>query len=116
MPAETHSHRAPVDRREIERIVREQLAEILELDLDVVRPPAHLRDDLDADDYALIELVEAVEGELGERMVGLRIDDEELAEWQTVADAIECVAACLENADTDADAPPSGANATDAPS
>ena len=96
MPAETHSLRGPVDRREIERIVREQLSEILEIDLDAVRPQSHLRDDLDADDYALLELVEAVEGELGERMVGLKIDDEDLAEWQTVADAVECVAAGLE--------------------
>ena len=96
MPAETHSHRAPVDRREIERIVREQLAEILEVDPDAITADARLRDDLDADDYALIELVEAVEGELGERMVGLAIDDEDLAEWQTVADAIECVAASLD--------------------
>ncbi len=71
MPAETHSHRGPVDRAELERIVREQLAEILEVDVDAVVPDARLRDDLDADDYALIELVEAVEGELGERMVGL---------------------------------------------
>ena len=102
MPAETHSHRAPVDRGEVERVVREQLAEILEIDLDAVRPQSHLRDDLDADDYALIELVEAVEGELGERMVGLRIDDEELAEWQTVADAIESVAGSLETATSDA--------------
>ena len=28
-----------------------QLAEILEIDLDVVRPESHLRDDLDADVY-----------------------------------------------------------------
>jgi acyl carrier protein len=96
VPAETHSHRAPVDRGDIERIVREQLAEILEIDLDVVRPQAHLRDDLDADDYALIELAEAVEGELGERMVGLKIDDEDLADWRTVRDAVECIAAGLD--------------------
>ena len=95
MPAETHSHRAPVDRGEIERIVREQLAEILEIDLDAIRPESHLRDDLDTDDYALLELVEAVEGELGERMVGLKIEDEDIAEWHTVADAIECVVAGL---------------------
>ncbi len=96
MPAETHSHRGPVDRSDVERIVREQLAEILEVDPDVVEPDASLRDDLDADDYALLELVEAVEGELGERMVGLRIDDEDVAEWRTVRDAIECVAAGLD--------------------
>jgi acyl carrier protein len=93
VPAETHSHRGPVDPAELERIVREQLAEILEVDVDVVVPDATLRDDLDADDYALIELAEAVEGELGERMVGLQIDDEDLAEWRTVRDAIDSIAA-----------------------
>ena len=54
------------------------------------RPTARLRDDLDADDFALIELVEAVDAELGERMVGLSIDDDDLVEWRTVRDAVEC--------------------------
>jgi acyl carrier protein len=99
MPAETHSHRGPIDRTEIERIVREQLSEILEIEPAVVTPDARLRDDLDADDYALIELVEAVEAELGERMVGLAIDDEDLTEWHTVRDAIECVVAGLDGLD-----------------
>ena len=96
MPAETHSHRGPIDRGELERIVREQLSEILEVDLEAVTPVANLRDDLDADDYALLELVEAVEAELGERMVGLAIDDEDVAEWRTVRDAIDCVGAGLD--------------------
>ena len=90
-----------MNQSEIERIVLEQLSEILEIDLDAIRPQSHLRDDLDADDYALLELVEAVEGELGERMVGLKIEDEDLAEWQTVADAIECVAASLAAAEVE---------------
>jgi len=96
MPAETHSHRGPIDRGELERIVREQLAEILEVDVEAVIVDAKLRDDLDADDYALLELVEAVEAELGERMVGLAIDDEDVAEWRTVRDAIDCVGAGLD--------------------
>jgi acyl carrier protein len=96
MPAETHSHRGPVEPVELERIVREQLAEILEVDVDLVVPDATLRGDLDADDYALIELAEAVEGELGERMVGLQIDDDDLADWRTVRDAIECIAAGID--------------------
>ena len=104
MPAETHSHRGPVDRPELERIVREQLAEILEVDPDVITNEARLRDDLDADDYALLELAEAVEGELGDRMVGLVIDDEDLADWHTVRDAVECIAAGLDAA-TIVDAP-----------
>jgi acyl carrier protein len=95
MPAETHSHRGAVDRDDIARIVCEQLAEILEIDLDAVALDARLREDLDVDDYALIDLVEAVEAELGERSVGLRIDDDDLAELVTVADAVECVCARL---------------------
>jgi acyl carrier protein len=106
MPAETHSHRGPIEPRDVERIVREQLAEILEADPEAVLPEARLREDLDADDYALLELVEAVEGELGERMVGLKIDDEDLAEWHTVRDAIDCVAAGLDAGSSDADARP----------
>jgi acyl carrier protein len=98
MPAETHSHRGPIDRFEVERIVREQLSEILDVDPVVITPEARLRDDLDADDYALIELVEAVEAELGERTVGLAIDDEDLTEWHTVRDAIECVVAGMDGA------------------
>jgi len=101
MPAETHSHRGPIDRGELERIVREQLSEILEVDVEAVIPETRLRDDLDADDYALLELVEAVEAELGERMVGLAIDDEDVAEWRTVRDAIDCVAAGLDQSSID---------------
>jgi acyl carrier protein len=106
VPAETHSHRGPIDRTEVERIVREQLAEILEVDPGVVTPGSHLRDDLDVDDYALIELVEAVEAELGERMVGLAIDDDDLGEWRTVLDAIESVTAGLDAAGLDVGAVP----------
>ena len=29
-------------------------------------------------------------------MVGLEIDDEDLADWQTVRDAVECIAAGLD--------------------
>jgi acyl carrier protein len=100
MPAETHDHRAPLDRGEVERIVREQLVEILGVDPDDVTPETRLREDLDADDYALIDLVEAVELELGERTVGLSIDDDDLAELLTVRDAIDCVVARL-NAELD---------------
>jgi acyl carrier protein len=95
MPAETHSHRTPLDRDEVARILCERLAEILEVDADHVVLDARLREDLDVDDYALIDLAEAVEAELGERSVGLRLDDEELAELVTVRDVLDCVCAQL---------------------
>jgi ribonuclease-3 len=95
MPAETHSRRSPVDREEVARVVRERLAEILEVDEDAVVPPARLRDDLHADDLALIEWAETLEDELGERTVGFRLDDDDLVELVTVSDAIDCVVARL---------------------
>jgi ribonuclease III len=95
MPAETHSRRSPVDRDEVTRVVRERLAEILEVEEDVVVLGARLRDDLHADDLALIEWAETLEDELGERTVGFRLDDDDLVELVTVSDAIECVLARL---------------------
>lgn len=94
MPAETHSHRAAPDTADIELLVREQLAEILEIDIEAVTLDSRLREDLDADDYALLDLVDAIETELGERSVGLALD-EDLSELETVRDAIECVSARL---------------------
>ena len=96
MPAETHDHRAPLDQADVERLVREQLVEILGVDPDDVTPDSRLREDLDADDYAVIDLVEAVELELGERTVALSIDDDDLAELLTVRDAVDCVVARLD--------------------
>ena len=44
---------------------------------------------------ALIELVEGLEEELGERSVGFRIEDEDLEELRTVRDAVDYVHAKL---------------------
>lgn len=93
MPAETHSHLGPVGPDEVERVVREQLTEILGVDADAITLDTRLREDLDADDFAVIDLVEGVVGELGERMVGMTIDDDDLVELRTVRDAVECVLA-----------------------
>jgi acyl carrier protein len=95
VPAETHSHRGPINADEVERLVREQLVEILGVDPDSLTRETRLREDLDADDFALIDVVEGVEAELGERSVGLSIDDDDLLEMRTVGDAIECVLARL---------------------
>jgi acyl carrier protein len=95
MPAETHSAREPIDATEVERIVRDQLVEILGADPDAISPDTRLREDLDADDFALIDVIEAVEAEIGDRSVGLTIDDDDLVELITVRDTIECVVARL---------------------
>lgn len=95
MPAETHSHLGPVGPEDVERLVRDQLVEILGIDPDSITLDTRLREDLDADDFAVIDLVEGVVGELGERSVGLTIDDDDLVDLRTVRDAVECVTASL---------------------
>jgi acyl carrier protein len=91
VPAETHVEQGPLDRPAIVEIVRNNLADILEIDPSTISEGQSFVDDLDADSLALIELVEALEEELGERTVGFRIEDEDLEDLKTVRDAIEYV-------------------------
>jgi acyl carrier protein len=99
MPAETHVERGPLGPDEVLAMIRERLAEILEIDEARVTREARFADDLEADSLALIELVEALEQELGERTVGFSVDDEDLADLATVGDAVDYVVARLESAD-----------------
>ncbi len=91
MPAETHVEQGPLDRAAVFEIVRGNLADILEIDPSTISEGQSFADDLDADSLALIELVEALEEELGERSVGFRIEDEDLVDLKTVRDAVDYV-------------------------
>ena len=91
MPAETHVEQGPLGREEIFEIVRDRLADILEIEPSTISEGQSFVDDLDADSLALIELVEALEEELSDRTVGFRIDDEDLADLKTVRDAVDYV-------------------------
>ena len=96
MPAETHVERGPLDRQQVFELIRDQLADILEVEPATISEGASFTEDLNADSLALIELVEALERELGERTVGFRIDDEDLEDLKTVRDAVDYVVAKLE--------------------
>ena len=96
MPAETHIDRGPLDRQAVFELIRDQLADILEMDPATITEGSSFTEDLDADSLALIELVEALEEELGERTVGFRINDEDLEDLRTVRDAVDYVYAKLE--------------------
>ena len=91
MPAETHVEQGPLDRNAVVEIVKANLADILEIDPATITEGQSFVDDLDADSLALIELVEALEEELGERTVGFRIEDEDLVDLKTVRDAVDYV-------------------------
>ncbi len=95
MPAETHVQQGPMSRDEVLQLVRDRLAEILEIDAAQINEGDSFAEDLRADSLALIELVESLEDELGERSVGFRIEDEDLEDLVTVKDAVDYVHARL---------------------
>jgi acyl carrier protein len=95
MPAETHVEQGPMDRTQVFELIRDRLADILEIDPSEVTEGKSFVDDLQADSLALIELVEAIEEEVGERTVGFRIEDEDLEDLKTVRDAVDYVCARL---------------------
>jgi len=85
-----------MDRQQVFELIRDRLADILEIEPSAIAEGASFNEDLSADSLALIELVEALEEELGERTVGFRIDDEDLEDLKTVRDAVDYVLAKLE--------------------
>jgi acyl carrier protein len=93
VPAETHVERGPLDRQEVFELIRDRLADILEVEPSSIHEANSFTDDLEADSLALIELAEALEEELGERTVGFRIEDEDLEDIKTVRDAVDYVLA-----------------------
>ena len=80
-----------ISRDEILRIVRDRLADILEIEPSTISEGDSFVDDLDADSLALIELVESLEEDIGERTTGFRIEDEDLEDLKTVRDAVDYV-------------------------
>lgn len=98
MSTETDLARGPLDRGQVLDLVRGHLADILEIDPGRITEGVSFAEDLNADSLALIELVEALEEDLADQMVGFRIDDEDLEDLRTVRDAVDYVVAKLEAA------------------
>jgi len=80
-----------ITRDDVLGIIRNRLAEILEIEPSEIGEGDSFQDDLDADSLALIELVEAIEEELGERSIEMRIEDDDLEDLKTVRDAVDYV-------------------------
>lgn len=95
MDAETDGAKSPLDRQQVVELTRDLLADILEIEPSAITEASSFAEDLNADSLALIELVEALEEELGERSEGFRIDDEDLEDLRTVRDAVDYVHAKL---------------------
>ena len=97
MSADTQVDHGPMGRPEVLELIRDRLADILEIDPSEITEGASFVEDLSADSLALIELVEDLEEELRHRSAGFRIDDEDLEDLRTVRDAVDYVVAKLES-------------------
>ena len=75
-------------RDEVYQLIRDHLADELEVDPDRITEQTHLRDDLDADSLDLYSLVQELED-----TYGLTMTDEQAAGIQTVAQAVDFVVA-----------------------
>ena len=72
-------------------IIKDQLADILEIDQATINEGDSFTEDLHLGSLELIELVEAIEEEFGERNAGFRIEDEDLEDLKSVRDAVDYV-------------------------
>ena len=83
-------------RAEVLAVVRDAVVTVLEVDPAGVAETTHLRDDLQADSLALVEIVEIVEEALAPRApAGFHIDDEDLDGLTTVGEAVDHAVARL---------------------
>lgn len=80
-----------MDRNKVFEIIRDYLADILEIDPSGISETSSFTDDLNADSLALIELVEAIEEEFSSQGNEFRIEDEDLEELKTVRDSVDYV-------------------------
>ena len=80
-----------MNRNQVFEIIRNHLADILEIEPAGISETSSFTDDLNADSLALIELVDAIEEEFSSQDNSFRIDDEDLEELKTVRDAVDYV-------------------------
>ena len=77
-------------------VVRRAVATVLEVDPTSISRVTRLREDLEADSLALVEIVEIVEEELApQARPGFHIEDEDLDAMASVGDAVDYAVARL---------------------
>ncbi len=94
--SDTYLEGGPRNRQEVFQLIRDRLADILEIEPGEIAEGSSFSEDLDADSLALIELIESLEQEIGRSHPGFRIDDEDLEDLRTVRDAVDYISAKLE--------------------
>jgi acyl carrier protein len=98
MPAETHRSSPVPSDAELLDTVKDVLGDVCAIDPDVIERGSLLVS-LDVDDLSLLDVVDALEHELGERTIGVSIADDDIAEIQTVQDLLDVLQAALAKAE-----------------
>jgi acyl carrier protein len=80
-----------VDRNAVVDVVKNQLADILEIDASSIQESQSFADDLGADSISLIELVDCLEQEFSQTLPSFQFDDDDLVHLRTVADAVDYI-------------------------
>ena len=86
MPAETHVDGDPFGRDEVLALVRDRLADILEIEPSGIGEGDSFADDLDADSLDLVELVMALEEEFD-----VSVEESELEGIETIGAAFDLI-------------------------
>jgi acyl carrier protein len=86
MPAAARDRKERMSREEVLKLVREHLAEELEVDPGEIREDTRFKEDLDADSLDLYELVMELED-----TYGIKVSEEQAAKIGTVGEAVEFV-------------------------
>jgi acyl carrier protein len=79
-------------------LVRSAVATVLELPVESLDASTRLVDDVDADSLAMIEIVEIVEEQLRAKGSQVRVDDNSLAQMQTLADVVSALVSAAASA------------------
>jgi len=90
VPAETHVEGDPIGRDEVLALVRDRLADILEIEPSEIGEGDSFADDLNADSLDLVELIMALEEEFG-----VTVEEEELEGITTIGGAYDLIACKL---------------------
>ncbi len=95
MPAETHTHSGPVDRGEVVAVIVDRLSELLAVDPSTISEGSRFIEDLGTDSLVMVNLLDMLEEEFGERTVGFEIDDEDLDDLRTVGETADYIVSRL---------------------
>ena len=95
MPAETHTHSGPVDRGEVVAVIVDRLSELLAVDPSTISEGSRFIEYLGTDSLVMVNLLDMLEEEFGERTVGFEIDDEDLDDLRTVGETADYIVSRL---------------------